>query len=267
MGGRHFVDHVRERTRELRLTQSAAAAAFWLFVSVFPAGLVIINLLGVVLPQQDVAGYLAELAGNFPGSFGTLLVSQLQKVAAPSPGTGLIDTILVFISLWTVSNAAHILLDTVRRAYAVDKGSFIADRALALVVGVGALVVIAATAIAVRTTAVSVSVRGVATLVELVLATIGLALLYRTGSRRHATVPASVTGAGIASLAIVLVLLTLRLYVDVAPNLQAIYGTITGIVASLLAAYLCAAAVILGAIISAVRDGADTGVAEVSDVT
>lgn len=96
--------------REVRVTESASATAFWLLIACGPAGIVAINVLGLVVDQGELAEHLIAIAGSAPGSFADLVVGQLRAVARPSPGSIALDAVLVVTSLWTISTAVALLL-------------------------------------------------------------------------------------------------------------------------------------------------------------
>ena len=95
---------------EVHLTEAAAAASFWILLALGPAGLVTINVLGLLLPQERIAGALARLARSAPGSYGDLLARQFVEISRNSPGTVIADLLLVLVSLWTISTAVAMLM-------------------------------------------------------------------------------------------------------------------------------------------------------------
>ena len=247
LGIRSFAREMFDAQRELHLSSSAASAGFWLFLSIVPAAVAIVNVLGLVLDQQEVADSLSALAEILPGSSGQLLVDRLQEVAAPSAGTGLLDTVLVVVCLWTVSTAVHELLGSMGRIHDLPRRSLINRRLVALAIGLVGVLAIGASAIwiiaADRTTG-PVSSK----VIELVLVTtVAGALLFAgslgTVSLRTVIVPA-------VSIAFVLYLIGrgLSLYITIAPNMSRIYGTAAGVMAAMLAAYFGAFALLLGAL-------------------
>ena len=106
-----------QRQGSLRLSQVAAGVAFWLVIAVFPAGLAVVNLVGLILDQEDVADFVGRFVEATPGSLGDILATQLQAVALPTPGTLIPDTLLVVIAVWTVSTAMHHLVRGIQAAW------------------------------------------------------------------------------------------------------------------------------------------------------
>lgn len=93
------------RSSELALAQRAAAVSFWLAIAAVPAGLVVINVLGLRVDQALLAQRLGDVAVHLPGTLGDVVAEQLTAVAARTPGTGGWDTALVVLATWTLSTA------------------------------------------------------------------------------------------------------------------------------------------------------------------
>ncbi len=246
-GIRSLVRDMFDAQRELHLSSSAASAGFWLFLSIVPAAVAMVNVLGLVLDQQDVADSLGNLAEVFPGTSGQLLVERLQAIAAPSAGTGVTDTVLVVVCLWTVSTAMHELLGAMGRVHRLPRGSFVTRRLVALGVGLIGIIAIGASAVWIIATDRSAGPIS-AKLIEGVLVTIMAATLLLIGAQR--TVPVkSVIIPGIAiTFVLYLIGRGLTLYITFAPNMSRIYGTAAGVMAAMLAAYLGAFAVLLASL-------------------
>ena len=237
------------RARDLHLPTAAAAAAFWLFLSIIPASLAIVNILGLVLDQQQVADYLARFSAVFPGAYGQLVSERLNAIAAASPGTGLADAVLVVVSLWTISAACHVLLESLRRAFGVPRRNAIGARALALGVGLISVIVIGVAAAAFAGAS---SLPLLEAVGELVVTTAALVALYLVGSRGRAQWLPAIAAAGGAAVVLFGLAKLLRVYVDAAPTMTQVYGASAGIVGAMLAAYVGAFAVILGGVVAAV---------------
>ena len=238
---------VFQRAREVHVTTAAAAAAFWLFLSIIPASLAIVNILGLVLDQQQVAEYLSRFSAILPGEYGQLMNERLNQIAASSPGTGLVDALLVVVSLWTISAACHVLLVSLRRAYGVPRTSALKGRLLALVVGLISVIVIG---IAAAAFAGASSVPFLESIAQLAVTTAGLVAFFLIGSRGRAALPQAITAAALSALVLFGIAKLLRVYVDAAPTMAQVYGTSAGIVGAMLAAYVGAFAVILGGVVA-----------------
>lgn len=71
------------------------------------------------IDQGVIAAHLFAIADSAPGSFGDLLVTQFTVIASPSPGSIVMDALLVVASLWTISTAVAMLMHGLRRGYGI----------------------------------------------------------------------------------------------------------------------------------------------------
>lgn len=246
---------VARRTSELDLGTLAAGPAFWLLLSVFPAGLVAVNVLGLLVTQEEVAAQIGELANETPGAWGELLAQQLLVVAAPSPGTGPYDVALVLLALWTVSNALVSLLRALRRTYGLGRTRAILGRSLAAGVGITIIAVVAILAEAVDAPTLFGTVVGtVATGGLLFVMVLGL---MRVALGREQSWRSLLPGAAWAAAGLLAVGAALNVYAAVSINLTLVYGRIAGLVVSMLTVWLSVYVVLLGAVINSVLQGSE----------
>lgn len=247
---------VWRRNSELDLGGLAAGAAFWLLLSVFPAGLVAVNVFGLFVDQEEIARSIGALATETPGTWGELLAQQLQEVAAPTPGTGGYDAVLVVFALWTVSNAMLALLRAIRRVYGVPPTGHLLVRAVASGIGVVVIIVVAVLAESIDAATLFGSILGVlATAVVLFAMLLGL---LRTAVGRSRSWRELVPGAAGAAIGLLLVGAALNVYAAFSPNLTLVYGRIAGVVVSMLTVWLGVYVVLLGAVINTVVNPEDS---------
>lgn len=242
------------RQSELALGQRAAAVAFWLVIAAVPAGLVAVNVLGLVLDQQEIATRLGALAVYLPGSLGDAVAEQLLVIAARTPGSGGWDLLLVVLALWTLSTAVVTLIRAIRVAYGRKRTNTLVLRGFAFVLGLAAVLVVGSVAFL---AAVASSFGIAAVFVEGIVGVFVAAALLTTfywltgglglGWRR------SWAGALAASIALLLIAVGLSIYADHAPTARLVYGTAAGLVVSLLAAWMSVYVVLLGALFNATR--------------
>jgi membrane protein len=241
---------VLRRTSDLDLGTMAAGPAFWLLLSVFPAGLVAVNVLGLFVTQEEVAAQIGDLANRTPGAWGELLAQQLLVVAAPSPGTGAYDVALVLLALWTVSNALVSLLRALRRTYGLGRTHAILARSLAAGVGIAMIAIVAILAETVDADTLFGTVVGtVATAALLFVMVLGL---MRVALGREQSWRGLVPGAATAAVGLLAVGAALDLYASVSLNLTLVYGRIAGLVVSMLTVWLSVYVVLLGAVLNSV---------------
>ncbi len=111
---------VREQSAEA-VGLAAAGATFWLVISAFPTAIAAVSLFGLVVSPEKVATDLASLASGAPASLGSLISSQLRRVAAThhdSLSLGLVAS-LVF-ALWSASAGVYNLDRAISRCLRVD---------------------------------------------------------------------------------------------------------------------------------------------------
>jgi membrane protein len=231
--------------RTAQETEAAAAVAFWLLLALGPAGIVVINVLGLVTDQESVADHLAGIALASPGSFGDLLVSQFAAVAAPSPGSWRTDVLMVLVSLWTISAAVAMLLRGLRRGYGLPRQPFSIVRAVAAATGMLAILALGALAFVVD--AESAWQRAVGAALSLVAAVIIISGLHVTATSLRVRWRQTLPGAVLAALALALIQvgyesLAARLAITSAGS----GDLLGGIVTSMLALWLAALVVLIG---------------------
>ena len=234
--------------REVRIAESASATAFWLLIAFGPAGLVAINVLGLFADQEVIAEHLIAIAGSAPGSFGDLLVEQLEAVASPSPGSIILDAVLVVTSLWTISTAVAMLMRGLRRGYGLPVAHFLPLRILASIAGLAAIIVLGLLAFAIDMRSFTQQVVGMACAVALSVALI--MILHALAVGRSVSFRSLWPGAALAALALLLIQLLWERTSTLSPSLNQTYGGIAGLVTSMLGVWLAAFAILLGAFVN-----------------
>ena len=98
---------------------AAAGATFWLVISAFPTAIAAVSLFGLVVSPEKVATDLGNLATGAPASLGSLVTTQLRRVAASDHARlslGLATSLL--FALWSASAGVYNL----DRAFASPTG-------------------------------------------------------------------------------------------------------------------------------------------------
>lgn len=237
---------IRQQSR-YRLSLDAAGAAFWLVIAVFPAVIAVIMIFGLVVDPTTLAADVEELTGRGSNSFGSVVATQAQQVAASDAGSlsiGLVVSLVV--TLWSVSSGGYAMFRAIRQAYDLPPQNYVVARLRAFIAALAAVVVlgVAVGAIALGidwTSKASSAVRGVllALAAVAVIFVFGALVLFtfRYSIAARAPMRSLLPGAIICTLTTVLVLIGVGLFGSYAVNYQAIYGALTGIVVTLLAAY------------------------------
>lgn len=244
-----------------RLSLAAAGVAFWLVIAIFPATLAVITIFGLVVDPKDIADAVQRITDRAPGSLGAVLAQQAEA-AAGADARNLSIGLLVSLAftLWSVSDGAYGMARAIREAYDVPPENYLAARTrafLGAIVGVisfGVLLLAVAAALAWLS-----GLNGWQRLLALVVG-IPLALVVQTGLftaqfryalARPTPLRRLLPGAAIAAVSIALLLFGLGVYLSFAPDYQAVYGALAGIILTMLAVYFGTYALLLSAVFNA----------------
>lgn len=238
----------------------AAGVAFYAFLSIFPALIAAITLYGLFADPQQAVRQVEQLASALPSSAQELLSQQVEELAgsqASALGFAAIASILV--ALWSASNGVGNMMTAINVAYdEEDRRGFVKQKALALLLTLGAIVfvVVAVALIAVAPVVLDVLGLGafatvliqIARWALLVVAVmVALAILYRLAPQRDAPRFNWVTtGAVIATVLWILASVGFSLYVSLGGYGES-YGALAGVVVLLFWLWISAYAILLGA--------------------
>jgi membrane protein len=231
---------------------AASGAAFWLVISVFPTAIAAISLFGLVVSPERVAGDLGHLATGAPSSLGSLVTTQLHRVAASDhAGLSLGLAVSVLFAIWSASAGVYNLNRAIRLAYGQAPQSYLEARARALV---GAIVVVLALGggalgisfVASRSPGPLVVILGVPAL--LIGLTAAVAVLYRFSVGGHIKAWALLPGALVSSVGVLALIAAFGIYVNWSKRYTAVYGVFAGAVIGMVGTYLAVYVVLLGAV-------------------
>ncbi len=121
--------------RNDRVTTTAQALAYSIFLSIPAAFLVVLGLFSVFASPETVTGLVARTSTVLPAEATTLLEQSLER-AARQPNRGLVITVLgVALGLWTTTSAAATLMEGLTTTYdRKDERGFVRKRLLALAI-------------------------------------------------------------------------------------------------------------------------------------
>lgn len=234
-----------------QISTSAAATAFWTLIALGPAGLVAINLLGLFVDQEVIANRLSVIAGEAPGSFGDLLVEQFAEVARPSPGSFVMDVVLLVLALWTVSAAVASLIRGIRRVYGLAAPGFAITRLLAAVLGFVLILGIGMIAIVIDPS--STLWRFVGLIVGLAAVCVLVGLIYRSAMPSEATWRECVPGMLLSAVSLAAINAGWERLASISPQSSVGSHAVASIVVSMLAIWLAVWAVLAGAVVNKLR--------------
>lgn len=238
---------VIHKQSDYRLSLNAAGAAFWLVISVFPAVIAVIMIFGLVLDPADLAGDVEEITRRAPNSFGAVLASQAQQVAATDAGSlSLGLAISLVVTLWSVSSGGYALFRAIRQAYDLPPQNYIVARSRAFGAALGAVltlgVLVGGGALILgwldrqsQTLRVGVSIVGAVVLA--VAFTLLVVWTFRFSIAERVPMRSLLPGAVIGTCATVGLLIGVTVFGSYMVNYQAIYGALTGVIVALLAGY------------------------------
>jgi membrane protein len=119
--------------REHRVTTTAQALAYSLFLAIPAALLVVLGVFSLVATPADVQRLVERANGIIPPEAATLLTDSLTR-STRSPGSGVAITIAgLALALWTTTSAATTLMQGISTAFGrKDERGFVRKRLLAL---------------------------------------------------------------------------------------------------------------------------------------
>src|SRR5262245_50414854 len=121
--------------REDRITTTAQALAYSLFMAIPATLLVVLGVFSLVASPADVQRLVDRAGGIMPPEAVTLLTGSLTR-ATESPGRGVVLTVVgLLLAVWTTTSAATTLMHGLTTAFdRTDERPFLRKRLLAFVI-------------------------------------------------------------------------------------------------------------------------------------
>jgi len=121
--------------RSNRITTTAQALAYSLFLAIPSALLVAVGVFSLVVRPEDVRGVIERAQGVIPPEAVSLLSDSLTRTTR-SPGHGIAVTAIgIVLAIWTTTSAATTLMEGMTAAHdRKDRRSFLRKRLLALLI-------------------------------------------------------------------------------------------------------------------------------------
>src|SRR3954447_5703731 len=141
-GWRDVATRTLAEMKQDRATLLSAGVAFFLFLALVPALVVVISVYGIVADPSDVRSFVRDSLGAAPREVRQLMSSQLQDLVRTTGGkAGLAAVIGTLIALWSASSGMGHLVEAINAAFDEhDDRKFVAKRSLALALTVAAFV-------------------------------------------------------------------------------------------------------------------------------
>lgn len=248
----------------------AAQLAFYFFLSVFPALLFVVSLLGYVPVETRLAAAIGELEVLFPPEILRFLRDQIDEALAGGHG-GLL-TVGIVGAIWSSSAAVTAIITALNRAYDIDEWRPWWKRrliAIALTIALALFVVVAfvfvvggadlAAWVADRLGFGEVLARGwtiVQWTIAILLVVIAVDLVYYIAPNAESPFVWVTPGALLATALWLVASVGFKMYVQNFSNYTAVHGTIGGVIVLLLWFYLSGFALLVGAELNAEIDKA-----------
>ena len=127
--------NVVDEAKEDRITTTAQALAYSLFLAIPASFLVVLGLFSLVADADDVARLVERLESVMPREAAQLLGESLERSAGSASSGILLTAIGLLVALWTTTSAATALMDGIQTAYGGrDERGFVKRRLVALVI-------------------------------------------------------------------------------------------------------------------------------------
>ncbi|MGH3933070.1 MAG: YihY/virulence factor BrkB family protein [Pseudonocardiaceae bacterium] len=246
----------------------AAGVAFFAFLTLFPALIALVLLVGLVTDPGEITTQVQSFTEGMPQESQRLISEQLAAITAGSDGAltvGLVVSLLV--ALWSASSGTSNLMTAVNIAYAEqEQRGFLKLRGLALLLTLGAVVFLVLTLALIAVVPVVLNALPLGTagtvlaqvlrwVLLLALVVVGLAVLYRVAPDRTPAKFRWVTlGSIVAALLWLIGSAGFSLYVTLFGNYNKTYGALAGVIILLLWLLLTSYIVLLGAEINSAAE-------------
>jgi membrane protein len=233
---------------------AASGATFWLVIAAFPTAIAVISIFGLVVSPQQVATDLGRLANGAPASLGSLVTTQLRRVAASDhAGLSVGLAFSVLFAVWSASAGVYGLDRAIRVAYALPPQRYLEARGRALAGAVIVVVTLGVSALGIsvvagHSPAPALVILGIPTVFAFI--TGGVAGLYRFSVGGGVKVRALLPGAVASAVGVIGVVAGFGAYVAWSRHFTAVYGVFAGAVIGMFGTYLAVYVVLLGAVLN-----------------
>ena len=247
------------------LSLIAAGVAFYGLLALFPAITALMAIAGLVVEPSQVADMIDSVSSILPQDAAAIVIDQAQSVAgSESGGLGLAAILGLLLALYSASKGVGSLIEGLNIAYnETDQRGMVKQYALnfgitallivGVVVGIGAILVLPAVLALVPLGPVTeLLLAGGRWIMLLVMAALGLALLYWIGPDRDPPRFAWLTpGALVAVVLWIGASVAFTVYASNFGSYQETFGTLAGAVLLLMWLWISALVVLLGAKLNA----------------
>lgn len=264
---RAYFTRLGDEIRADNVTLVSGSMAYYGMLALFPALIAAVSIYGLVFDPEDLASQLEDLAEILPGPAADLVIDQLVTISdASTTGLRLGAIVAIMIALYTASAGMRALIKGMNIAYdVVEDRSWARVRILAYAMTGGTILAfVSALTIIIFLPGWLGSAGignggGLAGILAIPLAflvvVVGLSFLYRVAPSRHPRYAGWASAGSLVAAGVwVLATVGLSIYLSNFGNLNATYGTLTGVIVLLLWFFLSGFAVLLGAEVNALAE-------------
>jgi membrane protein len=270
LGWRDLVSRTIEDALDDGVAGLAAQLAFYFFLALFPALLLLVSLLALLPLDAQLAAVIQRLSVVVPAEVLSVVRSQIERVREGPPG-GLL-TLAIAGAIWSSSSAMTAIIGTLNHAYDIEeRRPWWQTRLLAIGLTLAfAVFIVAAFTLVVGGVDLG---KWVATLLgagelftrvwtvvqwplALCLVVLAVDLVYFVAPNAETEWTWLTAGALLATVLWLLASLGFKMYVSRFADFGAVYGSIGGVIVLLLWFYLSALALLMGAELNAEIDKA-----------
>jgi len=248
-------------SQEHNIALLAAGVAFFAFLSLFPALIALVTLVGLVADPGQITEQVRSFTVGLPQASQQLISEQLTAITQSSGGALTVGLVVSLMgALWSASSGTSNLMMAVNLAYdEKGKRGFLRLRGVALLLTLGAVVFLVVTLALIAVVPLvlhAVPLGPVGTVVAqvlrwtllLALVVVGLAVLYRVAPDRNPAKLRWVTlGSVVGALLWLLGSAGFSLYVNFFGDYNKTYGAVAGVIVLLLWLFVTCYVVLLGA--------------------
>ncbi len=233
---------------------AASGATFWLVIAAFPTAIAVVSIFGLVVSPQQVATDLGRLANGAPASLGSLVTTQLRRVAASDhAGLSMGLALSVLLAVWSASAGVYNLDRAIRVAYGLPPQRYLEARGRALAGAVIVVVMLGVSALGIsavagHSPAPALVILGIPAVFVVIVG--GVAGLYRFSVGGGVAVRALLPGAVASAVGVAGVVAGFGAYVAWSRHFTAVYGVFAGAVIGMFGTYLAVYVVLLGAVLN-----------------
>jgi membrane protein len=256
------------RFYRMRLLGEAAAVAFYALLAVFPALAAVVTLCGLLVDPEAAARSLQSLTAALPSGTAEVAGNTLGRIADQGSGRIGLASGLAAAALWSASSAAAQLFGALNVAYgAQERRSLLRLTATSIVFALGAIAFVSLALGGVLWLPVALGAQfapsgGTDRVLHLLrwpllvaAVSVALAFTYRYGPcRPYRRWEWTSWGGAIAAFAWLLASASVSWYMQRVGHYDWLYGSVGGMLAFMLWAWISCAAVLLGAVLNAERE-------------